>query len=52
MALEEAISILAMLMPIANAVPILGAPVQGSLETLSKILEFVQARHLNVDLAL
>jgi hypothetical protein len=44
MALEEAIAILAVLMPLANAIPVLGAPVESSLETLSKILEFAQAR--------
>jgi hypothetical protein len=46
MALEEAISILEVLVPIAKAVPVLGAPVEGSLEALSKILRFAQARNL------
>jgi hypothetical protein len=45
MALDEAIDILKVLVPIAKAVPILGAPVEGSLEALSKILEFAQVRH-------
>jgi hypothetical protein len=44
MALDEAIDILKVLVPIAKAVPILGAPVEGSLEALSKILEFAQVR--------
>jgi hypothetical protein len=51
MALEEAISILKVLVPIAKAVPVLGAPVEGSLEALSKILEFAQARRLHADMA-
>jgi hypothetical protein len=45
MALDEVIDILNVLVPIAKAVPILGAPVEGSLEALSKILEFAQVRH-------
>jgi hypothetical protein len=44
MAPDEAIDILKVLVPIAKAVPILGAPVEGSLEALSKILEFAQVR--------
>jgi hypothetical protein len=51
MALDEAIDILKVLVPIAKAVPILGAPVEGSLEALSKILEFAQARGWPDDLA-
>jgi hypothetical protein len=53
MALEEAIKILKVLVPIAKAVPILDAPVEGSLEALINILEFAQARHkyLRTDLA-
>jgi hypothetical protein len=51
MALEEAIDILEILVPIAKAVPILGAPVEGSLEALKKILEFAQARHWSSDQA-
>jgi hypothetical protein len=50
MALEEALEIFEMLVPIAKAVPILGAPVEGSLEALSKILKFAQVRHLSTDL--
>jgi hypothetical protein len=45
MALDEAIDILKVLVPIAKAVPILGAPVEGSLEALSKVLEFAQVRN-------
>jgi hypothetical protein len=45
MALDEAIDILKVLVPIAKAVPVLGAPVEGSLEALSKILELAQVRH-------
>jgi hypothetical protein len=44
MALEDAVAILEVLVPIAKAVPVLGAPVEGSLEALKKILEFAQAR--------
>jgi hypothetical protein len=51
MALDEAMEILEVLVPIAKAVPILGAPVEGSLEALSKILKFAQVRHLCADLA-
>jgi hypothetical protein len=51
MALDEAMEILEVLAPIAKAVPILGAPVEGSLEALSKILKFAQVRHLCADLA-
>jgi hypothetical protein len=51
MSLEEALEILEVLVPIAKAVPILGAPVEGSLEALSKILKFAQVRHLFADLA-
>jgi hypothetical protein len=36
MALEEAINTLKVLIPIAKAVPILGAPIEGSLEALSQ----------------
>jgi hypothetical protein len=50
MALEEALEILEVLVPIAKAVPILGVPVEGSLEALSKILKFAQVRHLFADL--
>jgi hypothetical protein len=44
MGLEEVIIILGVLIPIAEAVPVLGSSVKGSLEALSKILEFAQAR--------
>jgi hypothetical protein len=46
MALEEAIAILEVLVPIAKAIPVLGAPVEGSLEALGMILQFVRVRHL------
>jgi hypothetical protein len=48
MALDEAIAILAALTPIAKAVPVLGSPVEGSLEALSKLLELAKARRLVV----
>jgi hypothetical protein len=48
MLLEEAISVLAILTPIAKAVPVLGSPVEGSLEALSKLLELAKARRLAV----
>jgi hypothetical protein len=48
MLLEEAISLLAILTPIAKAVPVLGSPVEGSLEALSKLLELAKARRLAV----
>jgi hypothetical protein len=48
MALDEAINILAVLTPIAKAVPVLGSPVEGSLEALSKLLELAKARRLAV----
>jgi hypothetical protein len=51
MALEEAIAILAVLTPIAKAVPVLGSHVEGSLEALSRLLELAKARRLAVDLA-
>jgi hypothetical protein len=51
MALEEAIAILAILTPIAKAIPVLGSPVEGSLEALSKLLELAKARRLAVNLA-
>jgi hypothetical protein len=52
MALDEAITLLAVLTPIAKAVPVLGSPVEGSLEALSKLLELAKARDLAVDLVL
>jgi hypothetical protein len=48
MALDEAITLLAVLKPIAKAVPVLGSPVEGSLEALNKLLELVKARRLAV----
>jgi hypothetical protein len=50
MGLEEAINILAILTPIAKAVPVLGSAVEGSLDALSKLLELAKARRLVVDL--
>jgi hypothetical protein len=44
MPLEDAIIILDVLTVIAKAVPVLGAPVEGSLEALGKILKLAQAR--------
>jgi hypothetical protein len=52
MALDEAITLLAILTPIAKAVPVLGSPVEGSLEALSKLLELAKARRLALDQAL
>jgi hypothetical protein len=52
MALEEAITLLAVLTPIAKAVPVLGSPVEGSLEALSKLLELAKASRLDADLML
>jgi hypothetical protein len=48
MALDEAITMLAVLTPIAKAVPVLGSAVEGSLEALSKLLELAKARRLVV----
>jgi hypothetical protein len=48
MALDEAINILAVLTPIAKAVPVLGSPVEGSLEALNRLLELAKARCLAV----
>jgi hypothetical protein len=44
MPLEDAMMILDVLTVIAKAVPVLGAPVEGSLEALGKILKLAQAR--------
>jgi hypothetical protein len=52
MALEEAITLLAVLTPIAKAVPVLGSPVEGSLEALSKLLELAKASRLDAELML
>jgi hypothetical protein len=48
MALDEAITMLAVLTPIAKAIPVLGSPVEGSLEALNKLLELAKARRLAV----
>jgi hypothetical protein len=50
MALDEAITLLAVLTPIAKAVPVLGSPVEGSLEALTRLLELAKARRLVLDL--
>jgi uncharacterized protein (UPF0210 family) len=47
MALEDLIKTLELLVPIAKAVPVLGSPVEGSLETAVKILRFAQVRRLD-----
>jgi hypothetical protein len=44
MSLESWINTLELLLPIAKAVPVLGSPVEGSLEAAVKILQFAQAR--------
>jgi hypothetical protein len=49
--LELTITSLDILVPVAEAVPILGAPVKGSLEAAKKILEYVKvcaAYELNI----
>jgi hypothetical protein len=46
MALEDWIETLELLIPIARAVPVLGPPVEGSLEAAMKILQFTQVRRL------
>jgi hypothetical protein len=50
MALEEAIDILEILVPIAKAVPIPGARVEGSLEVLKKIIELARVRYCSPNL--
>jgi hypothetical protein len=50
MALEEAIAILGILTPIAKAVLVLGSPVEGSLEALTRLLELAKARRLVLDM--
>jgi hypothetical protein len=55
MSLEGWIKTLELLIPIAKAVPVLGSPVEGSLEAAVKILRFAQVRrlrrlHENLDL--
>jgi hypothetical protein len=49
MALEGWIQALELLTPVAKAVPVLGAPVEGSLEAAGKILKFAQVRGLFCD---
>jgi hypothetical protein len=44
MALEDLIKTLELLVPIAKAVPVLGAPVEGTLEAAVKILQLAQVR--------
>jgi hypothetical protein len=44
MGLEEAIKILEVAAPVAEAIPVLGTPVKAALEATSKILEFAKAR--------
>jgi hypothetical protein len=51
MALESWIQALELLTPVAKAVPVLGAPVEGSLEAAVKILKFAQVRGLCDDFA-
>jgi hypothetical protein len=46
MGLEDAIAILEVLTPIAKAIPVLGAPVEGSLEAVGKILKFAKVRRV------
>jgi hypothetical protein len=46
MAIGDWIKTLELLVPIAKAVPVLGAPVEGSLEAAVKILQFAQARRI------
>jgi hypothetical protein len=46
MSFEGWIKTLEILIPIAKAVPLLGSPVEGSLEAAIKILQFAQVRRL------
>jgi hypothetical protein len=50
MLLEQALDVLGVLVPIAKAVPVLGARVEGSLEVAKKILELAKARHCSTNL--
>jgi hypothetical protein len=50
MALDEIINSLKVLVPIAKAVPVLGARYEGSLEALITILELAKVRHSPADL--
>jgi hypothetical protein len=43
MGLEEAMRVLEIAAPIAEAIPVLGTPVKAALEVTSKILEFAKA---------
>jgi hypothetical protein len=45
MALDRAIAILEIATPIAEAIPILGAPVKGAFEATGKILKYAGVRH-------
>jgi hypothetical protein len=47
MNLDVAITILETLTPIAKAIPVLGAPVEGSLEAAGKILKFAQVSRVS-----
>jgi hypothetical protein len=42
MALTSAIAFLEILAPIAEAIPVLGAPVKSAVETTSKIMRYAQ----------
>jgi hypothetical protein len=44
MSIEDWIKTLELLVPIAKAVPLLGSPVEGSLEAAVKILQLAQVR--------
>jgi hypothetical protein len=44
-------AILAVLTPMAKALPVLGALAEASLQALRKIFEYAQARHLTADSA-
>jgi hypothetical protein len=44
MALERAAALLELATPIAKAVPVLGAPVEGALEATAKILNYAKVR--------
>jgi hypothetical protein len=47
MALEEAIQILEVITPIAEALPVVGAPLKGALEAFGKILGIAKVRHFD-----
>jgi hypothetical protein len=46
MAVSDLIRGLEILVPIAKAVPVLGAPVEGSLEAAIKIMQYAEVRAL------